>query len=87
MQDNEWVNGHKESDFESYLAPEYFTIWDGYLETPISWFMSDRWIANIDELDFQGHNTWDDILNEWITDNEDYLWQIYEGWLEDQKEV
>lgn len=64
----EWI-------FDIIRLPKYFTIWDGYLETPISWdiITGDRWIGNVQDEDNEDYN----IYN-WLIDNEDYLWDIFQ---------
>jgi len=83
MNNKEYINNlfwdiikfKKDELFDILKLPKYFTIWDGYLETPISWdpVTGNRWIADINNKEDKDYN----IYN-WILDNEDYLWDIFQ---------
>ena len=80
----------KESLFERLLDLSYFTVWDGYLETPISWvegISGNLWIGDITtELigwfddDDKEYHCGDGLLIENITEESDYIDIALEHW-------
>lgn len=72
---NDLIKTEKEELFKILSLPRYFTVWDGYVTTPISWdpVTGDRWIADINNPENEDYNIYD-----WILDNNDYLWDIFE---------
>lgn len=60
----------EEMEFNDLLSPRFFTIWEGYLDRPISWQPTgDRWIGTL--------NT-DQTVSDWVDENEEYLHDLWE---------